>query len=86
MLFDVQRSKTAGLHIEEASENFAKIVGILVAAGDGDFVDVHRSEQQQVLRVFHPGAMNSFGGIATISLAVDAAKIIRVAMEFSRDQ
>jgi hypothetical protein len=86
VLFEVQRPKTAGLHVKEASENLAKIIRILVAAGDSDFVDVHRCEKQQVFRVFHPGAMDPFSGIASVGLAVNATKVVRVPMEFSRDQ
>ena len=85
MLFDVQHSKTPGLHVEETPENFAEIISVLVAARDGNLVDVHRSEQQQVLGMFHPGAMNAFGRIATVGLAVNPAKVIRVTMEFSCD-
>jgi hypothetical protein len=44
VLFDVQHSETPGLHVEESPENFAEIVSVLVAARDGNLVDVHRSE------------------------------------------
>ena len=86
MLLDVQHSEAAGLHIKEAPENFAKIIGILVPAGDRDFVHIHRGEKEEVLRVFHSGPMNPFGGIAAESLAIDPAEVIRISMEFSRDQ
>jgi hypothetical protein len=85
VLFDVQHPKTPGLHIEESSENFAEIISVLVAARDRNFVNVHRSEQEQVLGVFHPGAMDSFRGIASVGLPIDSAKVIRVSAEFSRD-
>ena len=79
----MQRSKTTGLHIKKTPENLTKIIGILVPAGHGDFVDVQRGEQEQVLRVFHSGAMNAFGGIAAVGLAVNTAEVIGVAMEFT---
>ena len=86
MLSGVQRAKTAWLHIKETPENFSKIIGILITAGHCDFVDVHRRKQKQVFRVFHPGAMDAFRGIAPIRLSVDPPEIIRVAMEFPRYQ
>ena len=50
VLFDVQHSKAAGLHIEESPENLAEIISVLVAARDGNLVDVHRSELSADLR------------------------------------
>jgi hypothetical protein len=45
MLFEMQRSKAARLHIKEASENLAKIIRVLIAAGDCNFIDVHRRQK-----------------------------------------
>jgi len=86
MLSGVQGAKMARLHIKETPENFSEVVGIPITGGDGYFVDVHRGQEQQVLRVFHPGPVDAIRGVATVGLPVYPPKVVRVAMEFPGDQ